>query len=124
VPETDHQQIGLAVVIEIEPERVGCGVALVVPVRHPGAFGHVRESKVPIVVIKVVLPAQLRIRHEDVVISVPVIIGHRSGRAKRRITCHDLGVRIVEHPVAVPGVDARLPGDILKPAVRHGFVRQ
>src|SRR5215469_3796557 len=55
VSKTHHQQVGTSIVVEVKPERSGGSVLVIVPLSDTGLLGHIGESEVSVIVIKMIL---------------------------------------------------------------------
>ena len=116
--ESHDQQVGAAVVVDVEPERVGGRVGRVVPRPEARVRRDVGKRQVAVVVIQMIASVGRGVGDEHVGKAVSVVVGDRRRRAERRVAGHDVRVRVVEPPRVMRRRDAGLPGDVLEPPRR------
>ena len=115
--EAYHQQVGIAVIVVVEPERVGRSVVGIIAVGDACLTGYVRKGHVSVVAVKVVLAVEFGIGHEEIFEAVPVEIGYRRRGSQSGIALHDIGIGVIEGAVVMRGLDARTLSEVQKPGL-------
>ena len=113
--EADDEQIAPAVVVVVEPERVGDDRPRIVAAAHAGLRRDVGEREVAVVVKEVARRAVGRIGDEQIVEAVVVVVADGNRRAAGGEHPQHVGVRTFEHARVVADLDAGALGDLLEP---------
>ena len=114
VSEAHHVEVGPAIVVIIQPQRIGGGIGVIIPSGYSGLRCHVSKREVAIIVVKMIFAIGFGVGDVKVFPAIAVVVSHRRRRSEGGVTLHDIGIGILKGAIGVRRRHARRCGDILK----------